>query len=156
MFSSQHPLYKSLKKINKVFIAEDDILLSELFKEFVKVLPNLSVIGCSYNGQDVIIDCLKIKPDLIILDINIPEVNGLEVLTILKRKTPETKILITTGNTNLRTITIAVSADANGFIEKSDGIDELKNGIEAVINGNYYYSNSILKLFPDLKYKMRN
>lgn len=154
MFSKQHHLYSSLRKIKKVFVAEDYNLLRELFKEIVKVIPSLHFAGSSADGQEALKKCLEIQPDLVILDIRLPEVNGLEILTILKRKLPDTKIIMVTGNTNLKTINMAVSSGANGFIEKSDGLDELKKGIESVINDKYYFSQSVLELDPSLKNKM--
>ncbi len=155
MFAEQHPLYNSLKKIKNVFIAEDDQLLRELFHQFVAIIPNLKVIGSSGDGKDVIKKCLEIKPDLIILDINMPEINGLEIISYLKSKQLKSKILVASGNINLENITLATSANVNGIVSKSDGLDELKIGIDAVLNGRYYYSSSVLELMPELLDKLR-
>ncbi len=155
MCADQQPLSNNQNNITNVFIAEDDELLRELFNQFVGIIPNLNIIGSSGDGAEVIKKCLEINPDLIILDINLPEVNGLEILTILKRKHINAKFLIASGTINFKTVKIATSADVNGILSKSDGLDEIKKGIEAVISGRYYYSSSILDLMPELMDKMK-
>ena len=64
------------QKLETVFIIEDEALLCDLICEYIKTIPGLDIIGTSGDGQEAIRDCLELKPDLIILDIRLPEVNG--------------------------------------------------------------------------------
>lgn len=151
MLCQEKPICEEVKKIKKIYIVEDEKLLRELFTEFIEMLfPKLEIVGNHSDGDEALKECIILKPDLVILDIWLPEVNGLEILVILKRKFPDIKILMITGNPNDRNIRLAVDAGADGFVEKSGGLDELKNGVETIMDGKNYYSPNIIKIAPYL------
>ena len=132
--------------LETVFIIEDEVLLRDLIGEYIKTIPGLEIIGTRGDGQEAIRDCLELKPDLIILDIRLPEVSGLEILMLLKRRLPDTKVLIFTGSVNTHSIKIAVEGDADGFVEKAAGLEDMKKGIETISAGGRYYSESVTPL----------
>jgi DNA-binding NarL/FixJ family response regulator len=129
------------------YIIEDENVLRNLFQEyFASAMPEVSVIGGSGNGQEALKHCMEQKPDVAIVDIRLPEVNGLEILHILKRRVPKTKVIIFTGMMNAETIKIALQGKADALIEKSEGMEEIKKAIEVVQTGNHYYSPKVYKL----------
>ena len=134
------------QKLETVFIIEDEALLCDLICEYIKTIPGLDIIGTSGDGQEAIRDCLELKPDLIILDIRLPEVSGLEILMLVKRRLPDTKVLIFTGSVNTHSIKIAVEGDADGFVEKAAGLEDMKRAIETISAGGRYYSESVTPL----------
>ena len=78
----------------RVFIIEDETLLRELYSEYVLVLGNYKIIGSCEDGSVALKRCLEAKPDVVILDLCLPEVSGLEILVLLKRKLPGIKVVI--------------------------------------------------------------
>ncbi len=133
----------------RVYIIEDEVVLRELCIEFFKTtMPEIDVVGFSGNGKEALRECLELKPDLAIVDIRLPEVNGLEILHILKNKVPGIKVLIFTATVNPETIRIALHGKAEGFVEKSCGLDQLREGVETIINGGQYFT-------PDVQRQMR-
>ncbi len=125
----------------KVYIIEDDGLTSKMITKVIDTyFDDIEVIGSNQNGQSGVGECVKLNPDLAIVDIRLPDVNGLEILHILKRRHPEMKVLIYSGILNFKAIQRAHQGMADGIIEKSEGIEELKSAIEAIVSGRSYYS----------------
>ncbi|CAA6678313.1 MULTISPECIES: response regulator transcription factor [unclassified Lentimonas] len=128
-----------------VYIIEDEEILRDLLTTFfASTFPDLEVVGMSGNGGEGIEQCLELAPDLVIVDIQLPEVNGLEILHLLKRKFPKIKILVFSGKTSPQTVKIAVRGNADGFINKISGIDELTKAIRAVQKDEEFFSPEIL------------
>jgi len=121
-------------------MVEDEALLRDLFAEYVQLIPNLKFLGACGDGRKAIKEALELKPDLLILDIRLPEVNGLEILLLLRRKLKETLILVFSGSIETRNIKMALDCKADGFVEKAYGLEELKKGIEQVLQGKRYFS----------------
>ena len=134
------------QKLKTVFIIEDEALLRDLIGEYVRTFPELEIIGSSGEGQEAIRKCLELKPDLIILDIRLPEVSGLEILILLKKRLPNTKVLIFTGSVNPHSIKISIEGNADGFVEKAAGLEDMKKAIAAISTGSRYYSPGVIPL----------
>jgi len=127
-----------------VYIIEDEEIMRNLLSTFFEsTFPELEVLGMSGDGGEGIEQCLERAPDLVIVDIQLPEVNGLEILHLLKRKFPDIKILVFTGKTSPTTIKIAVHGKADGFINKISGLEELEKAIRAVAKGEQFFSPEI-------------
>jgi two-component system, NarL family, response regulator DesR len=129
-----------------IYFVEDEGVLRNLFTEYCSIaLSDLKIVGNSGNGQVALQECIEKKPDLAILDIRLPEVSGLEILHILKKRLPDTKVVMFTGITSPDTIQLAIKGKADAFLEKSDGIDQIKQAIESIATGNRYYSPKVYK-----------
>lgn len=127
-----------------VYIIEDEEILRDLLSTFfATTFPELELLGMTGDGGEGIEKCLELSPDLVIVDIQLPEVNGLEILHLLKRKFPKTKILIFTSKTSHQTIKIAVNGNADGFINKISSLEELEKAIRAVEKGEQFFSPKI-------------
>ena len=130
-----------------VYIIEDEEILRNLLSTFLATtFPDLTVLGMSGNGGEGIEQCLELAPDLVIVDIQLPEINGLEILHLLKQKSPRIKILVFSGNTSPQKVKIAVRGNADGFINKISGLEELTQAIQAVQRDEQYFSPEIYPL----------
>ncbi len=129
--------------IKRVYLIEDEDMVLDFCSEYIRNFTDMEIVGTSGNGHDALQGVLETKPDLVVVDIRLPEVNGLEILNILKRKLPECKILIFTATVNPHTIRTALQGGTDGFVEKAEGLQGLKNGIEAVKNDKRYFSPHI-------------
>lgn len=127
-----------------VYIIEDEDIMRNLLSTFFATsFPELDVLGMTGDGGEGIEQCLELAPDLVIVDIQLPEVNGLEILHLLKRKFPKIKILVFTGKTSPQTVKIAVRGNADGFINKISGLEELEKAIRAVAKDEQFFSPEI-------------
>ena len=89
----------------KIYIIEDEEVVQQSLIEIINMdFVDCKVVGSNINGEIGLKECIKIKPDLAIVDILLPDVNGLEILHILKKKNPEIKILIFSAILDLRTM----------------------------------------------------
>jgi DNA-binding NarL/FixJ family response regulator len=118
-----------MKRI-KVLIADDHRDFRRIVHEFLDRLPNVSVIGEAGDGHEAVEKVEKLFPDVVLMDISMPRMNGLEATRIIKQKWPETKVLIATTYDDPAYRMQAFEARADGFILKGS----LKPSLEATFN----------------------
>ena len=127
----------------RVFIAEDHTILREGLKSMLALMSDLEVVGEAGEGKDAIRGVSEHNPDLIILDLSMPRMNGLEVIKEIKKLSPETKILILTIHDTEEYIFPTLKAGADGYLLKYATQDELMKGIKNVLEGKSYLTPEI-------------
>ena len=140
----------------KVMLADDHALMREGIKHLLEFDGIVEVIAEANDGEEClqITDNLKyVQPDLLLLDINMPGMNGLDVLEELKRKKNPIKILILTVHSEVEYLIHAVDIGADGYILKDSGSSELKQAIDVILNGDSYIQPSLL---PTLNSRLIN
>ena len=133
----------------KLFLVEDEALVCELLAEFLGELEEVEFLGDARDGATAIEKCRKLKPDLIILDLRIPEVSGLDVLKVLHMELPETRVIIFTGSLSEEMLRTTLENGAIAYVEKAYGLEELQKAITSAIAGKRYFSPSIARLIED-------
>lgn len=116
----------------KVIIADDQELLRDLLEQMLKRYSDIEVCGCAANGLEAIDLAKRHRPDVVLMDIDMPECNGLEAAKEIKRVCPETKILILTISKGGDDIRHALDGGVDGYILKSVSPDELLMAIKGV------------------------
>ena len=132
--------------MKRVYLIEDETMVLDFCSEYIRNFTDMEIVGSSGNGHEALRGVLETKPELVIVDIRLPEVNGLEILSILKRKLPDCKVLIFTATVNPHTVRTALQGGVDGFVEKAEGLQGLKNGIEAVQQDKRYFSPHIKRM----------
>lgn len=130
----------------KIFMIEDEALLCDLFSEYIEAIPGFEFLGYEQDGAAGIRKAIELEPDIIVLDIRLPEVNGIEVLTMLRRKLPDTRIVIFTGTLKEETLRLANRHGAHAFVEKAQGLEELRSALDAVVKGERYFSPGVAQI----------
>jgi len=133
-------------------MVEDELLLCDLFSEYVELIPSVEFLGTANNGVEAMRCILDKKPELLVLDIRMPEMNGLEVLALLQRKLPGCKVIIFTGTIDDETLALALRYKCAAFVEKSAGLEALKEGILKVIAGEKFYTPGIASLIRNFHF----
>lgn len=100
------------------------------------------VVGAVQDGRAVLAEARRLHPDVIVLDLTMPEVNGLDVARMLRRDMPESKVIICTVHTNPRMIEAAFVAGAVGFVQKQSAHADLAAAICAVLAGERFVSSA--------------
>ena len=128
----------------KVMLTDDHALMREGIKHLLEFDGSIEVIEEASDGIECLQKLEKIHPDILLLDINMPEMNGIEVLEELKRREDPLKVLILTVHSEVEYLVKAVDIVANGYILKDSGSSELKQAINVIMSGESYIQPSLL------------
>lgn len=128
----------------KVMLADDHALMREGIKHLLEFDGSIEVIEEANNGIECLEKLEKIEPDILLLDINMPDMNGIEVLEELKRQNKLIKVLILTVHSEVEYLIKAIDIGANGYILKDSGSMELKQAINVIITDGSYIQPSLL------------
>lgn len=136
--------------MNRVYVIEDQNILRELVCRLVESMPDCELIGDSGDGLDGFTACKELDPDLVIVDIMVPSLNGLEIVRQLRKELPRVKLLIFSAYSSRERVQAAMKAGVNGIVHKNASIDELEKGIQRVLGGESFMSSQILEILRDL------
>lgn len=128
----------------KVMIADDHILMREGIKQLLEFDGTIEVIEEASDGLECVQKLNNVKPDVLLLDINMPKMNGIEVLEQLKSKKCPVKILVLTVHNEIEYLVKAVDIGVDGYILKDSESAELKKAIHAVLSGENYIQPSLI------------
>lgn len=136
-----------------VMITDDHSMIREGLKQLLELEGDFRVIAEAADGVECISKLEEITPDVLLLDINMPNMNGLEVLQKMKEKRIKVKVLVLTIHSEVEYLLKAVDIGVNGYLLKDSESAELKKAITAVVNGENYIQPSLI---PVLNAKMIN
>lgn len=135
----------------KVMLADDHVLMREGIRQLLEFDGSIEVIGEANDG----IECLKklpeINPQVLLLDINMPKKNGIEVLKEIREKNINVKVLVLTVHDEIEYLLEAIDIGVDGYIMKDSESTELKKAIDTIIDGETYIQP---KLIPALNSKL--
>jgi DNA-binding NarL/FixJ family response regulator len=126
-----------MKKL-RIILADDHDMVREGLKLIVNAQPDMEIVGEANNGRVAIRLAQELKPDLIVMDVSMPEVNGLQATVRIKQMCPDVKVLALTRYTDERYIRQMLQAGASGFAMKQRAADELVRAIQYVAAGKTY------------------
>ncbi|MEE8357726.1 MAG: response regulator transcription factor [Anaerolineales bacterium] len=129
----------------RVLLADDHAVLRSGLSLLINNQKDFSVVGEAPTGIATIALSEELAPDLLLLDINMPKLGGLEIITTLKQKSPDMKILILTMHDEPEYLRQALKSGASGYILKKAADTELLSAMRAVINGEVYVHSAITK-----------
>ena len=129
----------------RVFIAEDHAILRDGLRAMLASLPDYEIIGEAEDGREAIRGVQSSKPDLVILDLSMPRMNGMEALKEIKKISPETKVLVLTIHSGDEYVLPVLKAGADGYMLKYDTQAELMSAIKSILAGKQYLSPGVSK-----------
>lgn len=128
----------------KVMLTDDHVLMREGIKHLLEFDGSVEVIEEASDGVECLEKIEKVTPDILLLDINMPDMNGIEVLEELKKRNSNIKVLILTVHSEVEYLIRAIDIGANGYILKDSGSAELKQAINTIMNNDSYIQPSLL------------
>lgn len=127
----------------KLIITDDHGLLLDSLEKVLNMEPNLEVIGVANDGKELLGLMEVASPDIVILDIEMPEMDGIETTQELKKRYPEVKIIISTAYNTQVFVNLLIGLGVNGYILKKSTTEELLLAIEAVNNGSTFFGPGV-------------
>jgi DNA-binding NarL/FixJ family response regulator len=127
----------------RLLIADDHTLLAEACKDLLQ--PEFEIVGIVNNGRDLLRMGAELKPDVVIVDVAMPQLNGLDAGEQIKRLTPSVKLIFLTMNLDPEVAAEAFRRGASGYVVKNSAAEELVSAIRRVLKGESYLSPFITK-----------
>ncbi len=129
-------------KIN-VHIADDHQILIDGVKAVLNIEPNIEVVGFSLNGVQVLDWFAENSADVLILDINMPELDGIEVLKRLKKIKNKPEIIVLSSYDDIKLVKEVLQMGAKGFVPKKSAGEHIVNAVYKVAEGNQYFTDDV-------------
>jgi DNA-binding NarL/FixJ family response regulator len=127
----------------KIFLADDHQIMLDGLKSVLKTNQNFDIVGCALNGINLIEDVIKSKADILVMDINMPEKNGLEVLNEVSKTKALFKIIILSSHDDLKLVHEVMKLGVKGYLTKQCAGENIVEAINQVYMGNEYYCDNI-------------
>ena len=127
----------------KVIVVDDHAVIRRGVQGILHAFPEWELCGEAENGQEAIRLAQTLKPEIIIMDVSMPVLNGLEATRIIRDAHPETKVLLLTLHSSTELVRSAFRAGARGYVLKSDAEQELVRALNVVLGEGTYVSPAI-------------
>ncbi len=122
----------------KILVVDDHALMRDGIKALIDLQDGIEVVAEAYEGQEAINKTQEFKPDVIIMDISMPDMDGLEATRRIKKKNPAMKVLVLTQHDNKEYILATIKSGSDGYLPKRALGSELVSAIRAVYQGNSF------------------
>lgn len=127
-----------------ILIVDGQAHVRQALKRKLSLTDEISVIGEAQSAEEVIVKVMSLKPDVVLMDLNLPQKNGIELTKELTEKTPEVNVLLLATTDDQRRISKIIKAGALGYILKDVNAIILQEAIRAVANGDAYIQPCLL------------
>ena len=143
-----------------ILVIDDHPLVGDGISMMVKEIKHLQILSVCKTGKEALAFLEKTSPDVILLDISLPDIDGLELCTLIRKKNKQTKIIGLTSTNEAGIITQLLANGGNGYLLKNMEREELITAIDEVMNGRIFLSKAanqkILEQFHSLKDALKN
>jgi DNA-binding NarL/FixJ family response regulator len=128
---------------NTVFLADDHAIVRDGLRYLLEAQPDIEVIGDAADGRETVRLVAQLKPDVAIVDITMPELNGIDATLQIRDVCPATEVIILSMHANTRHIARALQAGAQGYLVKESAGIEVVKAVRTVSAGHHYLSQSV-------------
>jgi DNA-binding NarL/FixJ family response regulator len=139
-----------MKRIT-VLLAEDHMIVREGFRKLLESEEDIEVVGEAQTGRQAVEMTRKLRPAVVVMDIAMPLLNGLEATRQIRKSVPNTKVLMLSAHSDDAYVEQAIAIGAVGFLLKQTSSHDLSNAIREVQKGNTFFSPSVAKRLHDQK-----
>jgi len=132
-----------VSETKRILLADDHAILRSGLRLLIEGQPGLEVVGEAGDGQEALEKARTLKPDLILLDLNMPGLDGLAALPQIREQSPDSRVLILTMHDDVSYLQQALNAGASGYVLKRAVDSELLLAIETVLRGETYVHSAM-------------
>lgn len=134
----------------RILIVDDDTLVREGLKMILETEADFTVAGTAPNGQEAVRLCRELSPDVVLMDIRMPVMDGVEATRLIKQQNEKVKILLLTTFKDSEYIRSAINYGAEGYVLKSNTSESIIESIRAVYQGNVVFEKEIVGVISDM------
>ena len=136
--------------MTRILLVDDQTLICEILQTRLEAERDFQVVGYANSGQTAIQQVEKLQPDVIVMDIEMPKMNGLTAIKIIKDRFPQTRIIVLSGNNEAAFLAKALTAGAQGYLVKTNKAEDLASTIRFVDRGNNQIEPKLLEIVAEL------
>jgi DNA-binding NarL/FixJ family response regulator len=130
-----------------IFLADDHGLIRDGLKLLLENQPGFQVVGAVANGREAVRQIANLRPRIALLDISMPQLNGIEATLLIKEQSPDTRVIILSMHATSELVFQALKAGAWGYLVKEEAGSEVVKAVLEVHAGHRYMSRKIMELF---------
>jgi DNA-binding NarL/FixJ family response regulator len=141
----------------RVCVVDDHAVIRQGLRLLLETRPEIEVVADCENGREALLVVERMKPDVVLMDVVMPGLNGIEATRQIRKASTSTRVVILSGFVDEEQITGAMRSGASGYLVKNSDVSELVIAIQTVHNGNQYYSSALSEGFdiPELQVQAR-
>jgi two-component system nitrate/nitrite response regulator NarL len=144
------------RRMIKVLLVDDHPLVLEGIRAIIETYSHIEVVGATSSANEALQIACRANPDVVMLDINMPELNGLDAIELFKERYPQTRILMLSMHNSREYISTSVMYGAAGYVLKDVPPSEIIAAIEAVAAGGTYFSSGVSDVLMRVNEKTKN
>jgi DNA-binding NarL/FixJ family response regulator len=133
----------------RILLADDHTLVREGLRKIVEAQPGWQVVAEAADGRQAVRQALELKPDLVILDLAMPQLGGVDAIQQIVRRLPATRILVLSMHSDEAYVTRALKAGAHGYLLKDSAGSELLRAVNALIQHKSFFSPAVSRIMLD-------
>lgn len=134
-----------------IILADDHILIRESWEFVLNADPRFSVVATTANGEEVVELVQRLRPQIVLMDVNLVGMNGIEATKLISRLVPETKVIGLSMHTNPVVARKIIQNGGQGYVTKNSDGKELFHAILQVVSGKKYICNEVKNILADLE-----
>lgn len=127
----------------RVLIVDDHSLVRTALRLVLEKDGDISVVGQADNGESALTLCRELQPDVVLMDVSLPDMNGAELTRKLIAESPELRVLTLSAHVDRRTIAANLAAGAMGYVSKGTGAEDVLRGIRTLMTGTAFLSQDV-------------
>ena len=133
-----------------VFVADDHAIVREGLANLLAAQPDLRVIGTSADGRDTVRQVAKLQPEVVVMDIAMPQMNGIEAAREIRDRAPQARVVILSMHSSVEHVFHALEAGAAGYVLKESAGKEIIEAVRAVHAGRRYLSPRVAEMMAEV------
>ncbi|MGA3245626.1 MAG: response regulator transcription factor [Bacteroidota bacterium] len=133
----------------RILLADDHTMVRSGIATLLQSIKEFSIVGEAEDGEDAVQKTGELRPTVVVIDLSMPKLSGIEATRIIKKRYPETNVLVLTMHENEEYVYQILKSGASGYVLKSAGKDELAAAIRAVAKGERFFSPRISQLMAE-------
>lgn len=134
----------------RILLCDDHGLILEGLRTLLE--KEYDIVGVATNGRDLVTDVDQLKPDVVLLDLSMPILNGMEAARQIRARNPEVKIVVVTQKSDREYVQAALRVGASAYVLKQAATTEIRSALREVLAGRYYVTPALRKGIPDAVY----
>ena len=132
-----------IKKKVRILVADDHPMMLMGVRALLSTQPNIEIVGEASTGEEAIAMAKTLTPDIVVMDISLPDMNGLDATIILLHELPDVKVIILSMFEDSEYVSMFVNSGASAYVLKNNSPDELLSAVDAVSAGGAFFSSSV-------------